>query len=100
MAQNSSASAAVGWRNSPDEEAATSLPYTSTKLKMHLSVHRDASLHSRSNFLAWYAGLILPENSTGSYLHAILSLPMMSDISAQASLTSAFGGTPGSRSLP
>lgn len=40
------------------------------------------------------------EKRTGSYLHTILSLPILSEISLQASLTSALNGTIGSIALP
>ncbi len=38
--------------------------------------------------------------STGSYLQAILSLPILSDMETQASLMSALKATPGSSDFP
>jgi len=43
---------------------------------------------------------MLGENSTGSYLHTILSLPILSAMRMQASLMSALNGTPGSIAFP
>ncbi len=100
MRMNASCSDLDTARNAPDPETLSSFPYTSTKLKTHLSVHSAADLQRRSNLREWYPMSLVPAKITGSYLHTILSRPMRPAISMQASFTSAFGGTPGSRSLP
>ncbi len=100
MRMNASCSVLDTARNAPESETLSNLPYTSTKLKTHLSVHSAADLQRRSNLREWYPRSFVPAKITGSYLQTILSRPMRPAISMQASFTSALGGTPGSKSFP
>ncbi len=53
MRRKSSSSTRVARRSAPDSTRPPSLPYMSMKLNMHVSVHSEASLQRRSNFLSW-----------------------------------------------
>ena len=69
-------------------------------MNTHLSTDPSSMEASLSKLSLWESMLYTSEMTTGSYLHMILSFPMIPDNSFTASAMTVQSGTLGSRSLP